>query len=153
MIDYPGQELDRLETPGVPDDIKYLGDSLATVAHWSKKVYDALRRQESPNPTIIRLDPDAALPGTAKGTIIQTTARMRGLSLVFTGGTALSVFAIRIGSANSVQWIGNVNPMVLPLPIVLDAGVDVQIVDITTPGSTNWRCYMIAYVELEDGNA
>lgn len=144
MIDQPGQELDRPHVPGVPDDIAYLGATIADLSHWMHKVYDALRRQESPNPTIIRLDP---------GVIVQTTARMRAMFLCFTGGTTTEVMALKVGAANMVQWVNQASDVPLPLPIVIDAGVDLQVVDLTTPAAVNWRCYMTAYVELEDGNA
>lgn len=142
MIDYDKSEADRLAAPGIPDDISWLGGTIRDVAHWTHKVYDALRRQESPNPTVIRLDP---------GVIWSTTARMRGQTLVFTGGTAADNFALKIGSANAVQWFAPIYGDI-PMPVVLDAGVDIQIVDITTPAAVNWRAYLTAYVELEDGD-
>lgn len=143
MINYEHQEHDRIPVPGIPDDIKYLGRGLESVAHWTKKVYDALRRQESPNPTVIRLDP---------GVTFSTTARMRAVALVFTGGTAAENFALKVGAANAVQWFAPVSGA-MPMPVVLDAGVDVSVVDVTTPAAVNWRAYLVAYVELEDGNA
>lgn len=155
MIDYEGQEQDRPQLAAIPDDIKWLGGNLQDVVHWTHKVYDALRRQESPNPTVLNLDPNAGNPGTNKGTIVSTTTRQRAYALVFSGGTAGEVFSVRVGSSNSWDFIvpASPAPFTMPCPLIFDAGVDVQIVDITTPGATNWRCKVLAYAELEDGNA
>lgn len=146
MIDYPDQEGDRIAVPGVPDDIKFLGGSIDNVAHWAKKTYDALRRQESPNPSVINLNP---------GIIYSTTVRMRSYALVFSGGTAGDVMGLKIGSAVSWDWIVPTQPTIVyfPMPLPLYAGIDSQVVDVTTPAAVNWRCRVLAYVELEDGNS
>lgn len=145
MIDYPGQEMDRLTDPAVPDDIKWLGGTMRDVAHWSKKVYDALRRQESPNPSVINVNP---------GITYATSARMRSYALVFSGGTAGNVMGLRIGSAIAWDWIvpASPAPFTIPMPLLFDAGVDITVVDVTTPGSANWRCRVLAYPEMEDGD-
>lgn len=143
MIDYEKQEEDRVSAPGVPDDIKYLGDALADIAHWTKKVYDAQRRQESPNPTIINFNP---------GRTFRTSTRMRAIALVFSGGTAAEVFSITAGRGSVFDWIVPVSPapFTIPLPLVLDAGIDYTVASETTPAAVNWRCRVIAYVEVED---
>lgn len=145
MIDYPDQEQDRLTDPGVPDDIKWLGGTIGDVTHWLKKVYDALRRQESPNPSVINLNP---------GRTYQTSTRMRSYALVFSGGTANNVIGLRVGSAIAWDWVvpASPGPFTIPMPIVFDAGVDIKVIDTTVPDTTNWRCRVLAYVELEDGN-
>jgi hypothetical protein len=146
MIDYPAQELDRIEVPGVPDDIRYLGKSLDAIAHWTKKLYDAMRRQESPNPTIINLNPSFTF---------RTSTRMRSTALVFSGGTAGETFSLTAGRGSIYDWIvpASPAPFTLPFPAVLDAGIDYTVASETTPAAVNWRCRVIAYVELEDGNA
>lgn len=151
MIDYPGQELDRMVDPGVPDDIKWLGGGIAQATHWMKKVYDALRRQESPNPSLINLNPDGT--GTNVGRIKRNTTRMRAYAFQFSGGTASEEFALFIGSAAFYNFFvpASPAPFTIPMDIPLDAGVDVQVRGITTPTAVNWRAYLWAYTELEDG--
>lgn len=145
MIDYPDQEQDRLTDPSVPDDIKWLGGTMQDASHWMKKVYDALRRQESPNPSVINLNP---------GRTFSTSTRMRSYALVFSGGTAGNVIGLRVGSAVAWDWIvpASPAPFTIPMPLIFDGGVDITVIDQTTLGSTNWRCRVLAYVELEDGN-
>lgn len=146
MIDYSEQELDRPLVPGIPDDIAFLGAGLKQMTHWMRKTYDALRRQETPNPTVINLNP---------GVTQQTTAQMRSYALVFSGGTAGEVFGLRIGAAIAWDWIVPTSPGIVtfPMPLVFQAGVDVTVVDQTTPSATNWRCRVLAYAEMEDGEA
>lgn len=134
----------RLSDEGVPDDIKWLGSGLSNIAHWTHKVYDVLRRQESPNPTVINLNP---------GFTWTTTAKMRAFALSFSGGTAGNNLGLRVGSAVAWDWIvpASPGPFTLPLPLVLDAGVDITVVDLTAPGSTNWRCRVVAYTEVTEG--
>lgn len=141
------QQEDRLEIPGVPDDIKFLGSGLDTIAHWVRKVYDAQRRQESPNPSIVNLNP---------GFTYRTSTKMRGLYLVFSGGTAGEVFSLTAGRGSIFDWIvpASPAPFTLPFPAVMDAGIDYTVASETTPTAVNWRCRIIAYVELEgDQNA
>jgi hypothetical protein len=147
MIDYGHQELDRMEDAGVPDDIKWLGQRFdAAMDHWSKKVYDALRRQESPNPTVLNMNP---------GRIFNNTAKMRCYALVFSGGVANEEMSLRVGTASAWEWFTPASPgtFTIPLPIVFDAGVDVQVVNLTAPAHLDWRCRVLAYTELEDGDA
>lgn len=146
MIDYENQGLDRIPVPGVPDDIKYLGDSMAEMTRWIRKVYDAMRRQESPNPTIINLNP---------GTTFRTSTQMRCLALVFSGGTAGEEFALTAGRGSIFDWLipSSPSPFTIPLPIVFQAGIDYTVASVTTPAATNFKCRVIAYVELEDTNA
>lgn len=143
MIDYERGWADRLSDPGVPDDIKWLGGGLAQVAHWTRKVYSAMRRQESPNPSVINLNP---------GVTYGTSTRMRSYALVFSGGTAGNVIGLRVGAAIAWDWIVPTSPapFTIPMPLPLDAGVDITVVDVTAPGSTNWRCRVLAYTEVEE---
>jgi len=155
MIPYEDQELDRLTDPGIPDDIKWLARRLdESIAHWTKKTYDALRRQESPNPTNINLNPNALNPAAAPGNVWTSSARMRAYALTFSGGTANEIFELRFGRGSVHEWIvpASPAPFTLPLDIVFDVGTDVQVVDVTTGTATNWRCRVWAYVEVEDGN-
>ncbi len=147
MIDYPAQEFDRPDVPGVSDDMKWLASTLETaIAHWTKKTYDALRRQESPNPSVINLNP---------GVTSTTSAKKRCYALVFSGGTAGNVMGLRVGSAVAWDWIvpASPAPFTIPMPIPFDAGVDITVIDQTAAGSTNWRCRVLAYPEMEAGNA
>lgn len=156
MIDYPNQELDRpgpAAVPGVPDDIVYLGDALKEIAHWTRKVYDALRRQESPNPTII----DLSTPGaTGPATVYQTTARIRCEYLIFSSNFGSEEYALKIGSANRIRWWssgtgGSGGPFAaVPMPIVLEPGVDVSVIDLTNAAHFTIDAYLVGYVELED---
>lgn len=142
MIDYPGQETDRPTVPGIPDDIAYLGGTMQTIAHWMKKVYDALRRQESPNPTVINLD---------AGVVWQSTARFRCQTLVFSGGAAADIIGLKVGNAVTRRWVQGNTSAPVPLPIIIQEGQDVTVVDITTPATTaSLLAYMVAYVEVED---
>lgn len=148
MIPYEKQSFDRIETPEVPDDIQFLGEKLHQVAHWTKKVYDALRRQESPNPTYIDLSP-GVLGGSAPG-VYQSTARIRGQWLLFSGGTAADLFGLKVGNGIRFRWFGGTTPFFWPFPEVVEPGLDMQVVDITTPGAVNWTAMVIGVVELED---
>lgn len=141
---YPDQAEDRLDIPGVPDDIKYLGDTMRDVSHWVKKVYDALRRQESPNPSIINLNP---------GRTYRTSTRMRCMALVFSGGTASEDFAITAGRGSVFDWFvpASPAPFTIPLPLVFEPGIDYTVASVTTPAAVNWKCRVLAYVELQDG--
>lgn len=143
MIDYEAQAKDRLIIPAVPDDIKFLGDRIDSLAHWMHKLYDAQRRQESPNPSTIRLNP---------GVTYQSTAAMRPICIVFSGGTAGSNLGIKFSSAVAFDWLVPSSPGIITMPFTqpFDAGNDISVVDLTTPGSVNWRCWALAYVELEE---
>lgn len=142
---YPDQELDRLEIPGVPDDIKYLGDTIErAIEHWTKKIYDALRRQESPNPSIINLNP---------GITYRTSTRMRCLALVFSGGTQAEEFVLTAGRGGVMDWFVPVSPapFTIPFPHVFEPGIDYTVASVTTPAAVNWKCRVLAYVEMQDG--
>jgi hypothetical protein len=146
MIDYPDQAADRLTDLGVPDDIKWLASRFdAAVAHWEKKVYDALRRQESPNPTVINMNPTR---------IYISTAKMRCYALVFSGGVANEEMSLRVGTASVWEWFTPASPapFTIPLPIVFDAGVDIQVINLTAATHNDWRCRVLAYTELENGS-
>ena len=152
MIDYEHQEADRLTDPGVPDDIKWLAQKFdSAIAHWTKKVYDAQRRQESPNPTLIDLNPQGT--GTNVGTIRRNSAQMRAYAMTFSGGTASEEFALFVGTAARFQFFlpASPGPFTVPLDLVLPAGIDIQVRSITTPTAVNWRAYIWAYTELEEG--
>jgi hypothetical protein len=141
MIDYPDQEQDRLQDPGVPDDIKYLGNSLDVLSHWMKKVYDAQRRQESPNPTLINIGP---------GITYQSTVRYR-MQMLLTSGAQGDRMRLKFGSAGEFDWINVTGePVSIPLPLVVDAGADVTVADVTNPDTVAWTAYLVGYVELED---
>lgn len=144
MISYPDQDQDRLDIPAVPDDIKWLGDNITSLSHWMKKVYDALRRQESPNPTMIRLNP---------GVTLRTSTRYRCMALVFSGGTASETIALLSGRGSVFDWIVPSSPGVVVLPFmgILENGQDYVVQSITTPAAVNWTAWLVAYVELEDG--
>lgn len=146
MIDYPDQADDRQEIPGVPDDIKYLGSSIADVAHWVKKTYDALRRQESPNPTALNFSPNP-------DRIIRTSTRFRGMALVFSGGTANDPMELRAGRGSVLEWVvpASPSPFTLPWFGIIEPGIDYEIVSPALPDETNWRAYLWVYTELEDG--
>jgi len=142
---YPDQDLDRIEIPGVPDDIKWLGDRIdQALAHWTKKTYDALRRQESPNPTIINLNP---------GIVYRTSTRMRCIALVISGGTANDPMQLTAGRGAVFDWIipASPAPFTLPMPLIFEPGIDYAVASVASPLETNWRARMIAYTEVQDG--
>jgi hypothetical protein len=138
----PDQEMQKLETQGVPDDIRYLVEAINESTRMTQKVYDVLRRQEAPSPTVINLNP---------GFIFRTTVRMRCIALVFSGGTAGEDFALTAGRGSLFDWFVPTSPapFTLPLSIAFDAGIDYQVASVTTPAAVNWKCRMLAYVELE----
>jgi hypothetical protein len=145
MIDYPDQAGDRLQDAGVPDDIKWLGARFDdAMQHWAKKVYDAMRRQESPNPSNLNLNP---------GFIFRTTTKMRTFALTFSGGTAGDHIGLLIGTAVDFDWFVPASPAPFTLPMYLpfDAGVDISIRNITNVDHLDWLCRVWAYTELEDG--
>ncbi len=154
MIDYEDGAMDRLTDPGIPDDIKWLAKRFDdAIAHWTKKTYDALRRQESPNPTLINLNPDPLRTGNL-GRIWTSSARMRAYALTFSGGVAGEELQLRFGSGAVMEWFvpASPAPFTIPLDIVFDVGTDIQVVNITNPDHNDWRCRAWAYTEMEDGN-
>ena len=91
---------------------------------------------------------DAARPRTillGPGIIWTTHVRYKLNLVVIIGLTPADFFALRIGTANGVGGpIAAGVPLVLPIAEWVDRGVDISIVDVTTPGATNWTGYVLA---------
>ena len=145
MIQYTDSEYDRVTLPeGISptDDVLIHGANLPVLERIERLLTMLLattRRAGLPNPTLIDLSP---------GVIFHAHVRMRP-DLLITSGPGSDELAVKIGAANTFKWFSAASAIVLPLPIVFDRGTDIQVVDITTPSSTAWTAYVLAYPELE----
>lgn len=152
MIDYPGQETDRIDPPGVPDDVLMFGQNAGTLAQIAASLaalVQASRRGETPNPSTIFL-----ANGRDPAFVPQTTARMRGSFFVF-ANVSLGVLPIglQIGSAViPLLTLGNGQTVYIPFPTIIDAGTSLTLWNMTTNAAldgTKCIAYVYAYTELE----
>jgi hypothetical protein len=91
---------------------------------------------------------DSARPRTimlGPGVIISTHVRYKLNTLVIIGLTPADFFALKIGTAQGIGGpIAAGVPLVLPIAEWVDRGVDICVVDVTTPAATNWTAYLLA---------
>lgn len=79
------------------------------------------------------------------GVVWTTHVRYKIELVTIIGLTPADFFALRIGSANGVGGpIAAGVPLVLPISEFVDRGVDISVVDVTTPAATNWTAYILA---------
>lgn len=146
-------EVERLEPPierlpGIPEDTKYLADRLDIIAAAIIELRDATIRRELLSPTLLDI---LTYNGATAGELVgrhSTSLRLRVVSIIPVVTLTTTVMSLMIGQDRKFTTRVNTgsNPAPIPLPIVIDAGVDIT-AEIETAQAAGGRAgfYVIAY--------
>jgi hypothetical protein len=107
------------------------------------------RQREKAAPTVVDLSPSS---GAQVANTYSTKTKLRLQGVLLSGGATVAGvgdrFNLRAGTLNYVFFAdGAGSSLYIPFPIEVDRGIDLSMNNITTPASTAWSCYVIAYPE------
>lgn len=128
---------------GVPQDlplaITQMRDHLSRIELLLKTLIEVQSTSNEPAapPDLVDLGP---------GLVQSTHVRYRTVGLIFTGGTATDAFAFKVGSRTLLALYPPQSGFI-PFVQTIDRGVQLQVVDLTTPAANNWQAYLVAGVE------
>lgn len=127
-----------------PPSVANANESLDSVVKLLQRIANYSERQrEKAAPDAIDLSPTS---GSAIASVYQTKTALRVIGMLFSYTTATEFYSLQVGSRGYPFKAGTSgDPIWIPFPIDVARGIDLSIINVTTPGAVNWRAIVFAY--------